>query len=149
MTFDINNNTHREFRESDYLFQDLTYKLIGIGMEVHRHLGYGFAEVVYKDALEEEFRRRRINFEREKRYEVEYKGIVLPHHYFADFVIDGRVILEIKAQVGIHEEAAPQVINYLAASRLPVGLIINFGEGALKFKRVAFSRKHKTPIQSA
>lgn len=131
----------KEYPDKDYPHQSITYKLIGIAMEVHNYLGNGFAESVYKDALQEEFSRRKIAFEREKKYVIEYKGVILPHYYFADFVIEGKVILEVKSQIGIHEEAVPQVINYLAASRLPVGLILNFGEGSLKYKRVAFTRK--------
>ena len=131
----------REFRESEYPNKDLTYKLIGLAMETHRYLGNGFAEVVYKDALTEEFRRAGICYEREKKYEIEYKGIILPHYYFADFVVNRDLILEVKAQEGIHDEAVPQVINYLAVSKLKVGLILNFGEQSLKFRRVVFDRK--------
>jgi GxxExxY protein len=110
-------------------------------MEVHRILGYGLAEIVYKDALEHEFRLNNIPYDREKKYEVEYKGIILPHSYNADFVINNEVILEVKAQVGIHEECVPQVVNYLAISKIPIGLILNFGEGSLRHKRLAFTRK--------
>lgn len=131
-----------EYSVQNYPHKNETYKLIGIAMEVHRHLGYGFAENVYKDALIEEFKLKAINFEREKKYEIEYKGIILPHHYFADFVIENKVILEIKAQAGIHEQAVPQVLNYLAASKLQVGLILNFAEGSLKYKRVVLSKNH-------
>lgn len=124
-----------------FVHGDLTYKLIGIGMEIHRILGYGLAEVVYKDAFEYELKQQHIPYEREVKYEVVYKGIVLPHYYFADFVINNEVILEAKAQAGIHEQAVPQVINYLAISKLPVGLLLNFGEGSLRYKRLAFTRK--------
>jgi GxxExxY protein len=123
------------------IHRDLTYKLIGISMEVHRILGYGFAENVYKDAIEDELNRNNIPYEREVKYEVEYKGKILPHYYYADFVINNEVIIEVKAQVGVHEECIPQVINYLAISKIPVGLIVNFGEGSLKYKRLAFTRK--------
>ncbi len=130
-----------QFDEKDYPLKRETYELIGIGMEIHRHLGNGFTEIVYKDALQEEFNRRKIHYDREMKYEIEYKGIILPHHYFADFVVENKIILEVKAQHGVHEEAVPQVLNYLAASKLQVGLILNFGEGSLKFKRVIFTRK--------
>src|SRR5688572_20738093 len=129
-----------KYTEQEYPLQNETYKLVGISMEIHRYLGNGFAEDVYKDALQEEFKRRQIPFEREKKYEIEYKGIILPHFYFADFVVENKIILEIKSQAGLHEEAVPQVVNYLAASKLKVGLIVNFGEASLKFKRVVFTR---------
>ena len=129
------------FDRDNYEHQELTYKLIGISMEVHRILGYGLAEIVYKDALEYELQQHNIPYEREVKYEVIYKGVVLPHHYYADFVVNNEVIIEAKAQEGIHEECMPQVINYLAISKLRVGLIVNFGEGSLRYKRVAFSRR--------
>lgn len=138
-----------EYSGQKYPFQKETYELIGLAMDVHRYLGRGFSEIVYKDALQEEFKRKKIGFEREKKYEIEYRGIILPHHFFADFVIENKVILEVKAQAGIHEQAAPQVINYLAASKLSVGLILNFGESSLKYKRVVLShRKDNTDQES-
>jgi GxxExxY protein len=106
-------------------------------MEVHRILGRGFSEIVYKDAIEFELKLKNIPYEREKKYLVEYKGKILPHHYYADFVINN-IIVEIKAQNGVVEEHFNQVINYLAISKLPIGLLINFGENSLKFKRIIF-----------
>ena len=132
-----------EYSKKDYPFKNETYKLIGIAMSVHSYLGNGFSEIVYKDALQEEFNRQRISFEREKKFEIEYRGIILPHHFYADFVVENNIILEVKSQTGIHEEAVPQVVNYLAASKLKIGLIVNFGEGSLKYKRVIFSRKNR------
>src|SRR5688500_4251237 len=93
--------TQQKFKETDYPDKDLTYQLIGIAMDVHRTLGNGFAEIVYKDALLEEFNRANIVYDREKKYEIEYKGIILPHYFFADFVIKNDIILEVKAQEGI------------------------------------------------
>lgn len=105
-------------------------------MEVHRELGRGLAEVVYKDAIEHELKLKNIPFEREKKYEVEYKGFILPHYYNADFVVDTQIILEVKAQNGVLEEHYQQVINYLAISKLKLGILVNFGEDSLKFKRI-------------
>lgn len=105
-------------------------------MEVHRILGSGLLEIVYKDAIEYELKSRKIKFEREKKYEVEYKEIILPHHFYADFVINNKIILEIKAQTGVANEHYAQVINYLAISKCKVGLIVNFGEKSLVYKRV-------------
>lgn len=132
-----------EYGEQNYPFKKETYKLIGLAMKVHSYLGNGFDEIVYKDALVKELNRENILFEREKKYEIEYRGVILPHHFFADFVVDNKIIFEVKAQKGIHEEAVPQVLNYLAASKLKIGLIVNFGEGSLRYKRVIFSRKDK------
>jgi len=83
-------------------------------MEIHRILGRGFLEIVYKDAFELELRKREIIFNREKEYKVEYKGTILPHRFYADFVAFNEVIIEIKAQKGIVDEHYSQVLNYLA-----------------------------------
>lgn len=77
----------KDFNKESYPLQDETYLLNGIAMEIHRTLGRGFLEIVYKDALEFELRKREILFEREKEYSVEYKGSVLPHKFYADFVV--------------------------------------------------------------
>ena len=113
-----------------------SFEIIGICMEVHRYFKKGFLEAVYKDALEREFTLRSIPFERKKKYEIDYKGIVLPHYYFADFVVQGNILLEVKAQKGVIEDHYKQVLNYLAVSKIKLGLIVNFGEDSLQFKRV-------------
>jgi GxxExxY protein len=125
-----------EYPEREYPLQKESYKIIGICMEVHRILGKGLLEIVYKDAIEYEFKKKEIPYEREKKYEVEYKGIILPHHFFADFVVFDKVILEVKAQKDIIEEHYNWVINYLAISRCPLGLIVNFGENSLVTRRL-------------
>ena len=124
------------YTKDNYPFQEESFKIIGLCMEVHKIPGKGLSEVVYKDAIEVELKSQGIQYEREKKYEIEYKGIVLPHYYFSDFVIDGEIILEVKAQEGVLEEHYCQVIDYLAVSKLKLGLLINFGENSLKFKRV-------------
>ncbi len=93
-------------------------------------------EIVYKDALCYELKRRNIPFEKEKKFEINYKDTVLAHSYNADFVIFNKIIIEIKAQENIIGEHYKQLINYLAASKMKLGLLVNFGEESLKFKRV-------------
>ena len=105
-------------------------------MEVHRHLGRGFLEVVYKDALEYEFKKQEVSYEREKVYEIQYKNIILPHRFYADFVVFDSIILEVKCGSGIVDEFLAQTINYLAVSGCKLGLIINFGQDTLEYKRV-------------
>lgn len=105
-------------------------------MEIHRQLGKGFLEIVYKDAFEYELRLKGILYEREKEYTVTYKNIILPHKFFADFVIDNCIILEIKSKAGIIEQHQAQVMNYLAVSKLKVGLLLNFHEKSLQYKRI-------------
>jgi GxxExxY protein len=125
-----------KYSERKYPLQKESYEIIGICMDVHRTLGKGLLEIVYKDAIEYEFNRKKIHYEREKKYEVEYKGTILPHHFFADFVVFDNIILEIKAQKGIVEQHYKWVLNYLAISKCQLGLIINFGEDSLVTKRL-------------
>ena len=126
----------KKYDEKEYPLQKETYEIIGICMEVHKILGKGFLEIVYKDAIEYEFQKRNIPYEREKKYEVEYKDIILKHHYFADFIVYGNVILEVKSQEGVVDEHRKYVINYLTASKCKIGLIVNFGWDSLEHKRV-------------
>lgn len=105
-------------------------------MEVHNNLGPGFLEIVYKDALEYEFIKANIPYEREKRYEVNYKGVVLPHKFHADFVVYSNIILEVKAVAGITDEFLAMAINYLKVSNNQLALIVNFGELKLNSKRI-------------
>jgi GxxExxY protein len=121
---------------TDIIYKEESFKIIGICMEVHNNLGKGFLEIVYKDALEYELRKNNIPFEREKEYEVNYKDIILPHKFYADFVVFDKIILEIKGMAGIAEEHIAQTLNYLKVSGLKLGLIVNFGELSLQYKRV-------------
>ena len=105
-------------------------------MEVHRNLGKGFLEIVYKDALEYEFKKNNVLYDREMVYEISYKEITLPHKYFADFLVYEKIILEVKAVNGIIDEFIKQTLNYLAASKCKLGIIVNFGEDSLKYKRI-------------
>ena len=77
---------------SSIIYKDESYKIIGLCMEVHNNLGKGFLEIVYKDALEYEFEQANIPYEREKEYPVNYKGIILPHKFYADFVVYDKII---------------------------------------------------------
>ena len=105
-------------------------------MDVHNNLGPGFLEVVYKDALEYEFRKADIPFEREKEYLVNYKEMILPHKFYADFVVYNKIILEVKAISMIENVFIAQAINYLSVSKNKLALIINFGEIKLNNKRI-------------
>jgi GxxExxY protein len=89
---------------------------------------------LYKDAIEYELKIKGIKYEREKNYKIEYKEIILPHHFIADFVINN-VIVEIKVQNKTVGEHYSQIINYITISKSKVGLLINFGESSLKYKR--------------
>lgn len=123
---------------ADIILKDESYKLIGICMEVHRELGMGFKEVIYKDALELEVQQQSIPYNREKKYSIEYKGRILPHRYVADFVVFDKIILEVKSSNAIIDGFLAQTLNYLKASGLKLGVIVNFGERSLTYKRVVF-----------
>jgi GxxExxY protein len=121
---------------TEIIYKEESFRIIGLCMEVHNNLGKGFLEIVYKDALEYEFRNNKIQFEREKEYIVNYKNVVLPHKFYADFVVFNKIILEVKGMAGIAEEHIAQTLNYLKVSGLKLGLIVNFGELSLQYKRV-------------
>ena len=123
---------------ADIILKEESYKIIGLCMEVHNQLGVGFKEIIYKDALEIEFKSNKIPFTREKQFKIEYKGIVLPRRYPADFIIYDKIILEVKATSLIIESFVAQTINYLKASGLQLGIIANFGEKSFTSKRVVF-----------
>ncbi len=121
------------------LFNKETYAIIGLCMEVHRILGHGFSEIVYKDALMYEAMLKEIHAEREKEFRIEYKQTILPHSFFADFVFFNKIIVEVKANEGaINDSCISQTLNYLRASDCRVDLIINFGRKSLEHQRLIF-----------
>jgi GxxExxY protein len=120
---------------TDLLYKEEVYEIIGLCMEVHKYLGPGFSEIVYKDALEVEFKNAGFSYNREKEYAVNYKGIVLPNKFVPDFVVEDMIVLEIKGIKTLRDEYYTQIINYLKVSGLKLGLLINFGEQRLNFKR--------------
>lgn len=108
-------------------------------MEVYNTLGYGFSEVVYKDAMEIEFLKNGKDFFREKEYTVTYKGQKLKRTFITDFTMSDNIIIEVKAHAdGVQEDTIAQTINYLKTSGIRLGLIINFGKNKLEYKRVVF-----------
>jgi GxxExxY protein len=118
-----------------YPLSELTGKIIGCAMEVHRHLGNGVQEVVYQRALSLEMGLQDIEHEREKEIPLFYKGNHIGTRR-ADFFVEGQVLVEIKAVIALDDVHLAQAINYLEAYRMEVGLLINFGSKSLTFKRV-------------
>jgi len=120
----------------DLIQKEEYYKIVGICMEVHRHLGGGLLEIVYKDALEYEFRKNNIPFAREKEYFIYYKDTVLPHKFYADFVVYDDIILEIKAVTGIVDIHIAQTLNYVRLINGQLGIIANFNSRSLEHRRI-------------
>lgn len=105
-------------------------------MEVHKELGSGFLELVYHEALAIELDTKFIPYEHEKELKISYKGIELEKRYFADFICYDDIILEIKAVNELSNVHVSQVLNYLKATNIKLGLLINFGSKSLEYKRI-------------
>ena len=118
-----------------------TFAIIGAAMELHQIMGCGFLEAVYQEALSLEFELRHIPFQREIGLPIIYKGKRLDTSYRADFLCYGSVIVEVKALTQISGTEESQIINYLKATKLEIGLLVNFGTQSLQYKRYIFSSK--------
>ena len=105
-------------------------------MEVYNILGKGHSEVTYKNALEFELTENKILFSREKQFKINYKGILLPNYYNADFVVEDKIILEVKDISCLTDSHIKQTLNYLAISKYKLDLLVNFGEDSLVNKRI-------------
>jgi GxxExxY protein len=120
------------------LYEQYTKEIIGAFYEVHNQLGCGFLEAVYQEALAIEFSLRKIPFQREIKLNINYKGIQLEKYYQADFVCYDTIIVELKALSELRSEHDSQILNYLKATGLKVGYVVNFGEQSLKYKRFIY-----------
>lgn len=121
-----------------------TYTIIGAAMEVHKHLGQGFLEPVYQEALAIEFGKRNIPFQREVRLPIHYKGHLLGTTYCADFICFDSIVVELKAIARMSGIEESQVINYLKATSFQLGLLLNFGTRSLEHRRLVFSQSVKS-----
>ncbi|MEO1486915.1 MAG: GxxExxY protein [Bacteroidota bacterium] len=118
------------------LYKHESYYIIGLCMDVHNELGKGFSEAVYAEALEYELKDSGVPFQKEMKYPVFYKNQRLKPYYYADFVIEDKIIIELKAVEKLTTSHVKQTLNYLAVSKLKLGLLVNFGEDSLVYKRV-------------
>jgi len=128
-------NTRLTREEDKWLYKDLTEKVIGASMEVHRILGSGFLEYVYQEALCYELKLRNISFELQKELDIWYKDLLIPKKYTPDLLVEGCVIVEIKATSGLTNNDDAQLLNYLKATKKRIGLLLNFGAKSLEIKR--------------
>lgn len=115
--------------------EELTHKIIGCAMQVHRTLGNGFQEVIYQRALAIEFEHQRIEFEREKVMSIFYRDIDIGTRR-VDYLVENKIMVEIKARTELDDIHLNQAMNYLEAYQMKIGLLINFGANSLQFKRV-------------
>ena len=120
-----------------YLYENLTSEIIKACYTIHNELGCGFLERVYQEALAIVLGEQQIPYEREKHLPISYHGKTLRCDYIADFVIEGKVIVELKAVTKLDSVYEAQLINYLKVTGLQVGLLINFGQTSLQIKRLA------------
>jgi len=118
------------------IYKEEVYRIIGSAMEVHRELGPGFLEKVYQEALELEFQFSKISYQREAKLNIYYKKTLLNKYFEADFVCFDKIIVELKALSGLTSEHESQLLNYLKATNLKLGLLINFGKESLEYKRM-------------
>ncbi|GGD11118.1 GxxExxY protein [Hyunsoonleella pacifica] len=123
---------------TNILYKEESYSIVGVLFEVYNNLGSGFSEIVYKDAIEYEFKNLNIPFEREKEYSVNYKDAVLPHKFYADFIVYNKIILELKCVESLHDKHISQCLNYLKVSKNKLAILGNFHKDGLKYKRIIF-----------
>lgn len=118
------------------IFSQESYKIVGACFDVYKNLGCGFLEAVYQECLEIEFTKRKIPFESQREIQLNYKGVILKQTFRADFICFGKIILEIKAVSNLSSEHEAQILNYLNATGLNLGLLINFGHyPKIEYKR--------------
>lgn len=129
-------NQQPRIRKENLILPDEVYNLVGAAMEVHTQLGCGFLESVYQEALEWELKSRDIPFESQKILSIRYKDVQLAKTFVADLVAYDQIIVELKATSELSSQAEAQVINYLKASNLSLGLLLNFGASSLQWKRL-------------
>jgi GxxExxY protein len=126
---------------AELIFKSEAYKIIGACFEVFNDLGCGFLESVYQEALAREFLSQGIPFASQQKIEVYYKDEPLDKFFVADFICYKEIVIEIKAEESLMPKHEAQLLNYLKATKKPLGLLVNFGETSLKYKRFANTRK--------
>ena len=134
---------------AELLYSDITKKIIGASFEVHSFLGNGFQEVIYQRALGWEMREVGLEFQREIEQQIYYKDLQQPiGTRRADFVVEEKVLVELKALSKLEDVHLAQALNYLKAYRLEVGLLINFGSKSLEFKRLILTQTQSVQSQN-
>ena len=122
------------------IYDEITHKIIGCAMKVHRTLGNGFQEVIYQRALAIEMEKQWLHFARELEMIILYEGVDIGTRR-VDFFVEDKIMVELKAIVALNDTNINQCRNYLEAYNLPIGLLINFGSNSLEYKRI-YNTKH-------
>jgi GxxExxY protein len=128
--------------EQEFTLDDITYRINGCAMKVHNTLGNGFQEVIYQRCLAIELKRAGLSFGREIEQTIYYDGINVGTRR-ADFIVEGIVIVELKAVINLEDVHLAQAKNYVVAYDFPIGLLINFGSTSLQFKKI-FNKNYQT-----
>ena len=128
----------------DAKYRELTETIIGIFYKVYKNLGYGFLEKVYENAMMLELNELGLHCEKQKPISVFYKSLNVGE-YFVDIIVDDKVIIELKAASGLLEEHEAQLLNYLKATEIEIGLLLNFGKKP-QLKRQIFENKYKKSV---
>ena len=126
--------------ETNILYKDESYRIIGACMKVHRELGAGFLESIYEEALKKEFFNSGIPFNNQVKLNVYYNGEKLNKFYKADFICYDKIILEIKSVSQVPYVFYSQIKNYLTATKKELGMLVNFGQSSLTYKRIINSK---------
>ncbi len=130
--------------DADFLFKEETERIIGCAMEVHRTLGHGFDEKPYENALVVEFGKQSIPWQQQPRFDIIYKDEKVGY-YQPDLIAFGKVIVETKTIESLGDREIGQMLNYLKITGLKVGLLLNFKQSSLQFKRVVSTTKKRSP----
>jgi len=123
---------------SKIIYKDESYEIMSVCFDVYNELGNGFLEIVYKDAIEKEFIARKIPYVREKLFAPNFKGQPLKRKFPVDFEVYGKIILEVKAISELIQRFKTQTFNHLRTTKYKLGILVNFGEESLKYKRIVY-----------
>jgi GxxExxY protein len=121
---------------ADILYKDESYKIIGSCMKVHAELGAGFLESVYQEALEKQFIKDNVPYKREQKLRIQFDSELLDKYFKSDFVCYDKIIVELKSTSMIYKKDEEQLVNYLKATNIKLGILVCFGSKSLTYKRI-------------
>src|SRR5665647_1351483 len=121
---------------TDLLYKNESYKIIGSCFKVHTELGSGFLESVYQEALEKQFIKDNIPYKREQKLRIQFESVILDKYFKSDFVCYDKIIVELKSTPMIYKKDEEQLVNYLKATNINLGILVCFGSKSLTYKRL-------------